>query len=49
MKIEAILLHSERFAELADFYRRADESPGEIIARVRDPAVGNVLGLLADT
>ena len=66
MKIEAILLHSNRFAELADFYRRAldlpeptplgatrltppnaDESPREIIARVRDPA-GNVLGLLAD-
>jgi len=23
VKIEAILLHSERFAELADFYRRA--------------------------
>jgi len=23
VKVEAILLHSERFAELADFYRRA--------------------------
>lgn len=27
MKIEAILLHSERFAELADFYRRALDLP----------------------
>ena len=27
MKIEAILLHSERFAELADFYRRAMDLP----------------------
>lgn len=25
MKVEAILLHSDRFAELADFYRRALE------------------------
>ncbi len=27
MKIEAILLHSDRFAELADFYRRALDLP----------------------
>ncbi len=27
MKIEAILLHSERFAELADFYRAAMDLP----------------------
>jgi hypothetical protein len=27
MKIEAILLHSERFGELADFYRRALDLP----------------------
>jgi hypothetical protein len=27
VKIEAILLHSERFAELADFYRRALDQP----------------------
>ena len=109
MRLEAVLLHSERYAELADFYRRAlglpeptphgethlgfpsltpylgfddepyaavsvwfrvddvgaavarlaglgatrltppgrDESPGEVIARMRDPA-GHVIGLLAD-
>lgn len=27
MKIESILLHSDRFAELADFYRRALDLP----------------------
>jgi len=52
MKLEAILLHSERFVELADFYRRAMDLPeptayGE--SHVGFPALSPYLGFDNDS